>query len=111
MLVESLTVVGIVYFIYEGFVSIQACKLLKNREKLLDQDMKWMESNNFSWGEFNSHFDRQYEEYPELFLVPYIPPTLFWVDERTKYLESKSWVCYPQNEVRIKIKAKKERVV
>jgi hypothetical protein len=110
MIVEIITVSGFVYLAYEGFVSVQACKLLNRRAKLLQQDLDWLTAtpnHEFSWGSFSNHLDIQYDQQPELFLIPYIPPTLMWKDEREKYLESKTFVHYPQHEVKIKIRERR----
>jgi hypothetical protein len=110
MIVETIVIGGIIYLAYEGFVSVQACKLLNRREKLLKQDVDYLASDdspNMDWGRFLSHMNDQYDKYPELFLIPYIPPSLMWKDEREKYLESKSFTQYPQHDVKIKIRERR----
>jgi hypothetical protein len=92
----------------EIFAGIQAQRLIGKRLKLLKQDLSWLEADDkFSWSNFNDHMNKQVEDYPHLFLVPYVPPTFLFTDEREKYLESKTWVYYPQKEIKERIKREK----
>jgi hypothetical protein len=78
----------------ELFAGIQAYRLVSRRVKLLKDDIRYLEKDSHgpvNWSEFLDHMYQQEETNPKWFVVPYVPPTLFFSDEREKYLESLTW--------------------
>jgi hypothetical protein len=96
LILHSLFVGAITSLVVNELVAgFQSYRLVSKRGKLLKQDLDYL--NNYPrsevvWSDFLAHMNRQEKEHPELFIVPFVPPTFFFKDEREKYLESLTWI-------------------